>query len=238
MPPPREDAPALFPGLLALSLLLLAGAWLGRATTATGPDTGAAYEEPAASPEAVPAAESVAPAETPDSARATVLFQIDPLPVPVVLPVAPDAAAPPAYPLLIPVVGTEPEDLVDTFADFRGDSTRIHRALDILAPTGTPVVAAADGRIVRLHTSTLGGLTVYQLGPDGRYVYYYAHLDAYADSLEAGQAVRAGDVLGTVGATGNADAAVPHLHFAIWRQRRGGSGWGGNAVNPFEALTR
>lgn len=168
----------------------------------------------------------------------TVVLRVSPLPVPVTLPVAPEPTAPPPYSLVVPVAGVLPEALVDTFGDFREDSTRTHRALDILAPTGTPVVAAAPGHILRLHTSTRGGLTVYHLGPTGRYIYYYAHLDAYADSLQIGQTVAAGDTLGIVGATGNADAAVPHLHFAIWRQRRGGSGWGGTPVNPFEALTR
>ncbi len=163
-----------------------------------------------------------------------VTLRVEPLPA--LLPTAPTPAAPPPYPLVVPVAGVAPGELVDTFGDFREDSTRIHRALDILAPVGTPVVAAAPGRILRLYTSTRGGLTVYQGDPAGQYVYYYAHLDAYADGLRAGQTVAAGDTLGRVGTTGNADPAVPHLHFAVWRQRRGGSGWGGAPVNPFEAL--
>ncbi len=166
------------------------------------------------------------------------MLRVLPLPALEAMPTVPEPAAPPSYPLVVPVAGVAVEALVDSFGDLREDSTRVHRALDILAPVGTPVVAAAPGRILRLHTSTRGGLTVYHVGPDGRYVFYYAHLDAYADSLRAGQSVAAGDTLGTVGVTGNADAAVPHLHFAIWRQRRGGTGWGGTAVNPFEALTR
>ncbi len=226
---------SFFPGLLAVGLLLLLGVWLGRTTPATGSGARLAL----ALDERPPAAPVPLPTETPpDSASTTIALRIAPLPVPVLLPVAPEPAAPPPYPLVIPVAGVAAIDLVDSFGDFREDSTRTHRAIDILAPTGTPVVAVAPGRIIRLHTSTRGGLTVYQLGPNGRYIYYYAHLHAYADSLQAGQVVAAGDTLGTVGATGNADAAVPHLHFAIWRQRRGSTGWGGTPVNPFVALTR
>lgn len=221
------------PGLLAIGLALLVCVWIGRLGSAPGPGAHLALAAHTPSPPVPPSAVA------PDSVgSATVVLRVAPLAVPVLLPVAPEPAPPPPYPLVVPVAGIAPDDLVDTFADFREDSTRTHRALDILAPTGTPVVAAAPGRIVRLHTSPRGGLTVYQLGPDGRYVYYYAHLDAYADSLRAGQSVAAGDTLGTVGSSGNADADVPHLHFAIWRQRRGGTGLGGAPVNPFEALTR
>lgn len=142
--------------------------------------------------------------------------------------------APPPYPLIIPVAGIQPDALVDTFGDPR-DSTRIHRAIDILAPTGTPVVAAVDGHIIRTHTSELGGLTVYQVGPDSAWVFYYAHLDRYADGLRAGQAVAQGDTLGFVGETGN--APIPHLHFAVWKAHPGSKRlWGGRAINPYFLL--
>ncbi len=143
---------------------------------------------------------------------------------------------PPPYAVRIPVVGIAPGDLVDTFGDPR-DSTRIHRAIDILAPTGTPVIAAVGGHIIRKHTSGLGGLTVYQVGPDSAWVFYYAHLDRYADGLRAGQAVAQGDTLGYVGETGN--APIPHLHFAVWKARSGSTRlWGGRAFNPYLLLTR
>jgi murein DD-endopeptidase MepM/ murein hydrolase activator NlpD len=141
---------------------------------------------------------------------------------------------PPPYPLRIPVAGVRPEDLTDTFRDPR-DSTRIHRAIDILAPVGTPVVAAAGGHIIRRHASPLGGLTVYQVGPDSAWVFYYAHLDRYADGLRPGQAVAQGDTLGFVGETGN--APIPHLHFAVWKARPGSRRlWGGRAINPYPLL--
>lgn len=153
------------------------------------------------------------------------------------LPPVPPSAPLPRYPLIVPVQGVSASELIDTFSQPRGNVRR-HLAIDILAPTGTPVIAATDGTVVRLHRGGKGGLTVYIVGPAGDYVYYYAHLDAYADGLEAGVSVRQGDAIGYVGHTGNAHEDAPHLHFAIWQQRPGASGWGGRAVNPYLALTR
>ncbi|MFN3596019.1 MAG: M23 family metallopeptidase [Rubricoccaceae bacterium] len=143
--------------------------------------------------------------------------------------------------LAIPVVGVRPEDLIDSFLDPRGEPDslgvrRRHHAIDLLAPTGTPVVAVDDGTVARLFTSVPGGLTIYHLADDGQTVYYYAHLDAYAPGLAEGQRLRRGQVIGTVGATGNADPATPHLHFAIWRIAPGASFWDGEPVNPYPLL--
>jgi ELWxxDGT repeat protein len=86
--------------------------------------------------------------------------------------------------LLIPVQGVVPAALRDNFNDARGGGKRVHHALDIMAARGTPVLAVEDGRIVRLHKGGAGGITVYQLDGSGRYGYYYAHLDQYADGLK------------------------------------------------------
>ncbi|MDX1420428.1 MAG: M23 family metallopeptidase [Rubricoccaceae bacterium] len=137
--------------------------------------------------------------------------------------------------LVIPVAGVEPEDLVDTFEDARGQG-REHDAIDILAPRGTPVLAAADGTVLRLFTSVRGGLTLYQLGADERTVYYYAHLDRYAEGLAAGQAVTRGTVLGTVGDSGNAAPGNTHLHFAMWRVADPADFWEGEPINPYPLL--
>lgn len=137
--------------------------------------------------------------------------------------------------LEMPVDGVRPEDLHDTFSETR-QGTRPHEALDIMAPRGTPVRAVRDGHIEKLFTSRQGGLTIYQFDPSGTYAYYYAHLDRYADGLEEGQRVRAGDLLGFVGSTGNASPDAPHLHFGIFRlgpQRRW---WEGEALNPYPLL--
>ncbi|MEO8015603.1 MAG: M23 family metallopeptidase [Polaromonas sp.] len=148
---------------------------------------------------------------------------------------APGALAePPA--LLLPVQGISASALRDTFGDGRDGGQRGHEAIDILAPTGTPVLAADDGRIVKLFLSQPGGITVYQFDPSGRLAYYYAHLERYADGLAEGQAVRRGSVIGYVGATGNARPDAPHLHFAIFRLGPEKQWWKGEPVNPFTYL--
>ena len=137
--------------------------------------------------------------------------------------------------LAVPVAGVDPGDLVDTFEAARSEG-RTHNALDVLAPRGTPVVAAAPGRVLRLFESDRGGLTVYQLGDDGRTVYYYAHLDRYAPGLASGQRVRRGQRLGDVGDSGNAAPGNTHLHFAMWRVADPAAFWDGEPVNPYPAL--
>ena len=137
--------------------------------------------------------------------------------------------------LLLPVQGIAITEIQDTFGDARG-SERQHEALDIMAPAGTPVLAVADGTIEKLFTSDRGGLTIYQFEPSGRFSYYYAHLQAYAPGLNEGAAVKRGDVLGTVGSTGNADPAAPHLHFAIFRLTPEKQWWTGTPVNPYPLL--
>ena len=146
-----------------------------------------------------------------------------------------DAPAVSASGLAMPVAGIEPADLVDTFEAARSEG-RSHDAIDILAPRGTPVRAAAAGEVVRLFTSDKGGLTIYQLGADRRTVYYYAHLDSYAPGLESGQRVRRGQFLGGVGDTGNAAPGNTHLHFAIWRTADPADFWDGTPVNPYPLL--
>jgi peptidoglycan LD-endopeptidase LytH len=139
--------------------------------------------------------------------------------------------------LTIPVAGIEPGQLADTFTQAREDGARRHDAIDILAPRGTPVTAAAAGRIEKLFLSDDGGKTVYVRSPDGRRIYYYAHLDRYAPRLREGQAVRQGDVLGAVGSTGNANPDAPHLHFAIWRSSPDEDWYeDSEAINPYDLL--
>jgi peptidoglycan LD-endopeptidase LytH len=174
---------------------------------------------------------SSSPEPTADS---SLILRVDPL-LPL-LPAAPPSAPPPPYALVVPVEGVAPADLYDSFEQPRGTDRR-HLAIDILAPTGTPVLAAAAGTVLRLHASGKGGLTVYIADPAGEYTYYYAHLHGYAEGLVAGARVEQGQVIGYVGHTGNAHEDAPHLHFAIWRHRPGGSTWGGSPVNPYLALT-
>ena len=139
--------------------------------------------------------------------------------------------------LMIPVQGVAASQLTDTFADERGGGTRLHEALDIMAPRGTPVLAAAPGTIEKVFQSDAGGNTLYVRSNDRRTIYYYAHLDAYAPNLREKVVVRRGQVLGTVGSTGNASPEGPHLHFAIMRTTPDADWWEpSSAVNPYPML--
>jgi murein DD-endopeptidase MepM/ murein hydrolase activator NlpD len=137
--------------------------------------------------------------------------------------------------LAVPVLGIGRDQLRATFDDPRGDS-RAHEALDILAPTGTPVVAVENGTIAKLFLSEAGGITIYQFDPTGRFAYYYAHLDAYAPELRDGHQVTQGQIIGFVGATGNAPKETPHLHFAIFELTEARRWWEGNPIDPYAVL--
>lgn len=140
--------------------------------------------------------------------------------------------------LVIPVAGVSPSRIRDTFDESRDGGARRHRAIDILAPRGTPVLAADDGIVLRLSTSALGGLTVYATDPGERVVYYYAHLDAYRSGLAQGALLSKGDTIGYVGTTGNAPKNVPHLHFQVMRMPRDRRYWDGEPVNPYGLMSR
>ena len=133
--------------------------------------------------------------------------------------------------LAIPVQGVKAKELRDNFEEGRGK--RRHDAIDILAPRGTPVLAAGDGRVAKLFTSAAGGLTIYQFDADERFTYYYAHLDRYADGLAPGQSVKRGQVIGYVGVSGNAPPRTPHLHFTIFKLAEDKRWWKGAPINPF-----
>ena len=132
----------------------------------------------------------------------------------------------------IPVAGITLSRLRDTFDEGR-DAGRTHRALDILAPRGTAVLAADSGRILRIGTNTLGGNIICAADPLGRIVYYYAHLDAFQSGLAQGASIARGDTLGFVGTTGNAPKDTPHLHFQVMRMPPDGKYWDGDPINPY-----
>jgi len=139
--------------------------------------------------------------------------------------------------LIVPVRGVPATALRDDFDQARGAGTRRHEALDILAPRGTPVVAATDGKVIKLFNSVAGGLTLYQSDAANRFVLLYGHLDRYEAGLREGAALKQGQVIGYVGSTGNASAETPHLHFAVARSADPGRWWGsGTPVNPFQLL--
>ncbi len=137
--------------------------------------------------------------------------------------------------LVIPVAGVRSDQLLDTFTDSRSEG-RAHDAIDIMAPAGTPVVAAVDGEIVRLFQSERGGTTIYQLSSDKKLVFYYAHLQRYADGIEVSKFVRQGEVIAFVGDTGNAGAGNYHLHFSISVLADPKRYWEGTNINPYPLL--
>ena len=139
-------------------------------------------------------------------------------------------------PLIIPVEGINVDHLKSGFNESRGGGFRVHHALDILAPRGTPVRAAVSGTIRKLFASGAGGITIYEFDRDEKRCYYYAHLDRYSNFLHEGQVVAQGDVIGYVGTTGNAPANTPHLHFAISILPPTKEWWKGEPIDPYPLL--
>jgi len=137
--------------------------------------------------------------------------------------------------VIIPVQGVTRDKLIDTFSQSRSEN-RVHDAIDIAAPAGTPVLAAADGRIVKFHDSEKGGITIYQISSDQKYFFYYAHLQRRADGLAESQFVKTGTVIGYVGDTGNAGPGNYHLHFAISAVVDPKRFWDGININPYQIL--
>jgi murein DD-endopeptidase MepM/ murein hydrolase activator NlpD len=137
--------------------------------------------------------------------------------------------------LMIPVVGIRRDNLLDTYTQSRSGG-RVHNAIDIMAPVGAPVVAVADGEIVKFFDSKLGGITIYQYSADKKYVYYYAHLQKRADNLQEKTFVKQGTLLGYVGDTGNAGAGNYHLHFSIIIPTDPETHWDGTNINPYPML--
>ncbi|WP_164073940.1 M23 family metallopeptidase [Stenotrophomonas maltophilia] len=204
--------------LIVLGVLLGLGAgwWLRR-------DAGepVAVARPAAQP---------AVAAAPPAAAATP--HVD-APVPTTTP--PSSASDAPTGLLLPVQGIQASQLRDTFTDARSEG-RVHDAIDIMADAGTPVLAVADGTVEKLFDSERGGLTIYQFEPSGRWCYYYAHLQRYADGLAEKQVIKRGEVIGYVGSTGNASADAPHLHFEVHVLGPEKQWWKGESINPYPLL--
>ena len=127
----------------------------------------------------------------------------------------------------MPVRGARAGRIADTWHAPRTEG-RQHEGQDIFAPRGTPVYSATNGYVWRVGENRLGGKIVYVIGAGGR-GYYYAHLDAHASDLAAGDYVTPETVLGYVGTTGNAAGTPPHLHFGVYTPA--------GAINPLSLLS-
>jgi peptidoglycan LD-endopeptidase LytH len=187
------------------------------------------------SPSPTPSASPDLPSATPPLSNAgpTSPTPVAPTPSPAVQ--IPERAEP--NNLIIPVAGVRPDQLHDTYSESRSEG-RVHDAIDIPAPQGTPVLAAADGTIVKLFHSERGGTTIYQLSTDNRLVYYYAHLDRYAEGLTEGHFAKQGETIAYVGDSGNAGAGNYHLHFSIALISDPKHYWQGVNINPYPLLKK
>ncbi len=117
--------------------------------------------------------------------------------------------------LLNPVKGASNKSIGSFYGDPRDGGKRKHEGIDIFAPKGTLVIAPTDGVVARVGSSTLGGKTVWMNDVKRGHSYYFAHLDS--QMIKAGAKVKQGDVLGTVGNTGNARTTPSHLHFGVYQ---------------------
>jgi murein DD-endopeptidase MepM/ murein hydrolase activator NlpD len=143
---------------------------------------------------------------------------------------APGAGARPSAPLLPVPTGLQPRltaggyvfpvygpsaEFVDTYGAFRGDIPgNWHHGDDIFAPLGAPLLACADGIVFSVGWNEIGGNRLWLRDAQGN-EFYYAHLSAFSPLARNGGRVKAGDVIGFVGNTGDASATPPHLHFEV-----------------------
>jgi murein DD-endopeptidase MepM/ murein hydrolase activator NlpD len=132
---------------------------------------------------------------------------------------------------VFPVYG--PASFSDDFGAPRAD-TLWHHGNDVFAPLGAPVLAVADGTLFLVGWNTVGGNRLWLRDLQGN-EFYYAHLSAYSPLARDGAHVHAGDVVGFVGATGDAVGTPTHLHFEVHPVELGWMGYDG-VVDPYPYL--
>ena len=126
-----------------------------------------------------------------------------------------------------PVKGKNTDAIWSFYGDPRDGGAREHHGVDIFAPRGTPVLSPANGEVVHVRWNRLGGNTVGVWDAPRRMYYYFAHLDE--QKVRVGQRVKIGDIVGTVGDTGNAAGGLPHLHFGMYADMR-------DPIDPFHFI--
>jgi murein DD-endopeptidase MepM/ murein hydrolase activator NlpD len=135
---------------------------------------------------------------------------------------------------VFPVYG--PSSFIDSYGAGRSDvSGGWHHGDDIFAPLGAPVIAVSSGTVFSVGWNEVGGNRLWLRDGAGN-EYYYAHLSAYTPLARNGVIVNAGEVLGFVGNTGDAQGTPYHLHFEVHPVQLLGLGYDG-AVDPTGYLT-
>jgi peptidoglycan LD-endopeptidase LytH len=232
--------------LIGIALLVVVVAFLQRRFGYYRPSIGTPPPDtavPASSPPEITNSPEPSPTPSPESPQPQSSPSPETYPPSPTTPSA-DAASTPAAPqigfvgtlkLIVPVAGVHPNQLLDTFSDSRSEG-RVHDAIDIPAAQGTAVLAAAEGQITKLFQSDRGGTTIYQLSADNKLIFYYAHLQRYADGVSEGKFVRQGEVIGYVGDSGNAGPGNYHLHFSIAVVSDPKRYWEGTNINPYPLL--
>lgn len=121
--------------------------------------------------------------------------------------------------LTFPVADRTSRSIGSFFGDPRDAGSRRHHGVDIFAPRGTPVIAAAEGYVSRVDTTAVGGRVIWLRDNQRNASLYYAHLQEILIRDDA--RVRPGDTIGLVGNTGNARTTPPHLHFGVYLRGEG-----------------
>lgn len=138
-----------------------------------------------------------------------------------------DAVAVTSIPIAV-LFGVALRNITSNFGDPRGDGTRSHEGLDIIAVKGTPIVSPTPAVVLSTGNGDSSGLYVYTANPGGE-TFVYMHLDKIGEQVSPGAVLEAGSLIGYVGNTGNASGGGAHLHFEIKN---------GAATDPYPRITR
>lgn len=128
----------------------------------------------------------------------------------------------------VPVLFVQYSKIYSDFGDPRDAGARTHEGQDIIAPRGTPIISPTEAVVTRTGKGGSAGIYVYTANPGGE-TFRYMHLDKIADGIKEGTELKAGDLIGYVGNTGNAQGGVTHLHFEIRDGRE--------ALDPYPRMT-
>jgi len=127
--------------------------------------------------------------------------------------------------IAFPVEGKDSRAISSFFGDPRDGGSRKHHGVDIFAARHTPVVAPSNSQVTRIGEGEIGGRYIWLYDSKRSMYLYFAHLESL--KVSQGARVQAGQLIGTVGNSGNARSTPPHLHFGIYRN---------GPINPFHFI--